>query len=258
MRLETFLVKEGRSQVISEEGFKDMLTKKCKKAWSAYQKSSTIYRGISEMSDAYAFVDPKGSGERKSRWADGNYYTILLDNLPSWKRYPKRKNSVVCTTGHGNAQSRGGGRGTYIVFPFDGADIAICPNEDIWISFSNIQLNSWNGGDLNMINHWMNRLNLKDNNSLIGELKKITNKNFSEEDLLNTAPKILKRHVKNWLEEDDEYSLWDWFDVSLDPKNNGFRIEKVGTPILDKNVEVWTDSKCLLLNTNASKVLNEI
>jgi hypothetical protein len=92
--------------------------------------SVMIYKGIHSLLDDFSF-SKKNSFVRKSR-NTYNYYTTLIDNLDSWKNYPKRSRSLVCTHSDSTAFEYGN---VYVIVPKVGTAIGICPQSDIWYSF---------------------------------------------------------------------------------------------------------------------------
>jgi len=70
----------------------------------------------------------KNIKERRSAYAD-NYYTLLINNLPSWKEYPKRQ--IICT----DVPFRYRANNVYRIIPKNGAKIGICPSDDIQADF---------------------------------------------------------------------------------------------------------------------------
>jgi hypothetical protein len=95
-------------------------------------KKKNIYRGISGAPDIFIY-DPK-TRTRKSLKIP-NYYTLLIDNSPYWKKYPKRSKSVICTT-DSDSSSYFGAR--YIVIPLEDKKWGVCPKHDIWACFSGL------------------------------------------------------------------------------------------------------------------------
>jgi len=85
-----------------------------------------IHRGMHYEGDFY-MIDPTKS-LRISR-NTSNFYTLLIDNLPSWSKYPKRSKSIICTTEYRLSQDYGH---SYTVLPFKDAKIGICPAGDLW------------------------------------------------------------------------------------------------------------------------------
>lgn len=107
------------------------IKKKCGQALSSFINGSRLYKGIRiNFPRNVLFTDPKNTTRRSQNTT--NYYTLLLDNLPSWKNYPKRSQSLICSTSSSYALSYGD---VYLVLPTDGANIAVCPADDIWKAF---------------------------------------------------------------------------------------------------------------------------
>jgi hypothetical protein len=123
-RLTNYLT-EQRSKEVSVEFVTDWIKK------NPAGIKSVIYRGV-ESESVMLFVQPS-KHERQSAHTELNYYTLLFDNLPSWKSYPKRSKSLVCTTDDGAADNYGR---VYRVFFKTGSKIGICPERDLWECFS--------------------------------------------------------------------------------------------------------------------------
>lgn len=86
-----------------------------------------IYRGVGSSYDQYRVVDSNKGKPRQSA-NTLNYMTWLMDNLPSWKAYPKRSRGIICST----SLSYAGGYGQiYQIIPYDNAQIAVCPTIDV-------------------------------------------------------------------------------------------------------------------------------
>ena len=65
-----------------------------------------------------------------------NYYTVLFsDILPSWKKFPRRDESWICTTSFNEAVGYGK---VYGVFPLGDPLLGICPKQDMWIKHTRI------------------------------------------------------------------------------------------------------------------------
>ena len=95
-----------------------------------------IYRGTKRKylnkEDFAVEVTP---GIRISKDGVPNLYTILLSEiLDSWKKFPKRNRSHICSLDGDNASSYGDY--LYYVLPKNGTKIGVCPYGDIWDSFN--------------------------------------------------------------------------------------------------------------------------
>ena len=72
-----------------------------------------------------------------------NYITLLIDYiLPSWKNYPKRSKSLVCSSS--KSISWGYGNKAYVVFPYNNAKIGVCSEVDLWESFIDLNVLEFN------------------------------------------------------------------------------------------------------------------
>ena len=115
----------------------EMLNKHCKDAIWMLQKNKPFYRGEKGMAKGLAAagfltVDPSKT-ERASQ-NTFNYYTVLLDNNPLMKGFPKRSRSFIGSTDRWNASSysssSSGGR--FAMIPFDGTKIGAVNDDDMW------------------------------------------------------------------------------------------------------------------------------
>jgi hypothetical protein len=138
MRLQAFLIHEGRTVPIEPEAAIPVIKKKCMIHIRKLRAMSRphLYRGIMNFQGSWGVVDPKSSSERKSAHTS-NHTTLLMDNLPSWKAYPKRSQSIVCSTYQENAGSYGK---LYHVYPSDQCKFGVVPDVDVWQGFD-ISLN---------------------------------------------------------------------------------------------------------------------
>ena len=71
------------------------IKKECKSAWKSFQKGKYLYRGASgSTTGAVYYTGRSGRVSANSL----NYYTLLIDNDPRWKPYPKRSESFIFST----------------------------------------------------------------------------------------------------------------------------------------------------------------
>ena len=247
-RLEQYILNETirtqkynklRSEIISENEASDILHNSCKTALNDYKKGNILYRGVNGY-DAYKLTDPSKGSKRLSAYAKGNFYTMFIENHKMWKGYPQR--DVICTTD----KDEGGRRsndGPFIVFPYDGFKLGICPERDIWLSFKKTI------GDIKVVKFNKTLASIydaykipipKDWNTMVKTLKSFTIKKLQERDI------VRNKHYNNFKNVILSFdNIYDFGTKVLDPNTNGF---KISTRIPnDKNKEVWTDSKCLLV-----------
>lgn len=248
MRLSNYLLEEedtGRSKNISKEKALRLVYDNCSKALGQYLKNeSFIYRDFDYESQRYLYVEPS-KHTRISR-NTYNYYTLIMDNSPLWKEYPKRSKSIICGTTGVSSQ--------YTVFPFDGSKIGVCPSFDLWDSFDSTLID-----DLETFTESLSSifkiydLGVKDNN--IQEFKEALKVIDKEKD------KSLKDDVFDYFGEDDFYTrdllnaykdskkpFWDFLELLFNPKKNGFRLKKIGDKLPDER-EVWTDGNSVLVQS---------
>jgi hypothetical protein len=264
-RLNDYLT-ETRSISVTEKDARDFIHKSCSQAL----KGTPIYRGHRLYKDDYFTINPKSFSERESPYADFNYYNLLLSNLPSWSKYPKRNKSVICTTESDAALRRGNGNG-YIVLPINGSKIGVCSAADIWDSFENL-----NTANMNRFNKTLQRLFdiLKENDygtlpvNLDTDYSSFTN--FCEivdiakgdtyafddilADILYEDDDLDEDDVK-WLMEfkNSKLKFLSYIDSILSPHKNGFKLITAGSEFaeLTEYLEVWTDSKCILVKVTS-------
>jgi len=234
MRLQTYILNEGRSKSITEEEAIDLLTTKCKKSLKIFQKQSGyIFRGVDNNND-FLYINPNNFEDRKSRNTSNEYTEMFNYILPSWKRYPKR--SIICSTDYTYSRSFGYGN-TFCVFPYDGANIAVCSHTDIWNSF----VVNGIGVGLNDLNKKMRFLYMsKDFGTW---LRSYTWDEYSESD--DEYVKLPYKIEEYWSENTDK-TFFEVLDFMLDPKRNGFEIVKSGDR-LPKNREVWFHKEAILI-----------
>ena len=272
MRLQAYLIHEGRTKKLDAKTAIPWMKKQCKihikKLLS--QTRPVIYRGIGGFNGKYGIVDPSTSDERRSA-NTSNHTTLLMDNLPKWKKYPKRSQSLICSTDHLNASSYGE---LYYVYPTDKCDIGIVPTTDVWDAFQTM----W-GQDIPTFNRKMKSHNIPDdswakmkselikfyeivvpsqfNDQKNAEIKKIPGNEWNKNDsavLINGLAGILSsggggvrnnRMIYDYLynslgvinDGKKPLSVIDWFDMYMNPQKNGFKLNKLSSK--DKRNEVW-------------------
>jgi hypothetical protein len=256
------LLNESRSIRIDEEEAEEYLLKHCEKTLNNGFK---IYRGNIYIDDMYYKLNPSGKDfvDRTSPFARLNIYNLLLSNLPSWKAYPKRNRSVICTTDIENAYQRGDNFYYRVVFK-DNTKVGICPAYDIWDSFKEIQPNL---NELNSI--VVNMLYELDIISSIDDIKNVTfnqlKKFLSEVDVIknevkklddyhdnrygyvffNTSKKIIKEYFKS------DLTFKDYLNILLAPTPNNFKMVLSQSSQSFKDREVWSDGECILLSNES-------
>lgn len=105
-----------------------------------FENASPIWRGERHLasilgSDGVAVIDTTKS--KRSSQNTGNWYTVILDNHPAYAEYPKRSQSLICTTRHSVAKTYGVSK-VMAIIPFDTAKIGWVNARDIWDKSVNI------------------------------------------------------------------------------------------------------------------------
>ena len=109
----------------------ELLHDNCSHAMSIFSHDTAIFRGdrMNDSAGKMCSIISTAGSKRKSVGPHGNYYTEILDNIPSMKDFPKRSSSLICTTDPKYAEEFGELR---VIVPFDNAEIGILPDDDIW------------------------------------------------------------------------------------------------------------------------------
>jgi hypothetical protein len=259
MRLKQFILQEDRSKIIKENEAIEIIKKNCKQALNKYKKKIIIYRGI-ERDDDFLSVDPKSGKPRKSANTK-NYYTLINDNSPYWKEYPKRSQSIICSTTDDTTMNYGY---TYIVFPYDNAKIGVCYQSDYWDSFPHLfkLTNQYYG--MGLFNRHLDLLFEQVDIPLSDKSYSSLQHSFglfdltfdhdteSIDSLINDDGYIfLKGYDKVW-------DLMKHLNNLLAPKPNKFGLYKISNLSKYEDREVWTDSKSILIQLNKEEILSKL
>jgi hypothetical protein len=255
MRLKAFILQENRSKELTEREAGELLNKHCHESIRSYEKGNRIYRGVNVLrNDEYRFIDPK-KFKRKSKNTT-NHYTELMDHLPSWRQYPKRSQSIICSTSYEYA--RGFGTNLYAVFPYDGAKIGVCPSQDLWTSFRVIVNYSgyydMDGFNKNLRIIMKDFLGIKKLPSDFNQMKKV----FAEFDKMMKDDTVREQLFmeQSLFRDFYEGNMLEFLNIIMDPDNNGFYLAKSGD-LLPPHREVWTDSKSILVAADVGSFVDQ-
>lgn len=111
----------------------------CKDAIWMLEKNRPLWRGISDIKEPgissikdFALVDTSLTTRKSNNTT--NYYTVILDNNPLNKDFPKRSKSFVGTTSleHAEGYSARGTDSTFAMIPTGRAKIGIVNHADMW------------------------------------------------------------------------------------------------------------------------------
>jgi len=247
----------SRAKGISEDQARQLLKTHCKDSVQDYIQGNYLGRGTKDTTD-FTYVDPT-QHVRKSAYVGSNYYNLILSNHKSWSKYPRRDQSLVCHVG----QSQSNYGTPYIVLPFDGSRIGICPAQDIWLSF---------------MKTWKQTLDLVSNDLGI-TLKEFTGRNVivaswpELESAITETADILQARFTNGVYDDESgeyikgyqderlvglmrgfhsvaHGRFDqWLYKLFSPAANKFKLTKAGNlPSSASRPEAWTDGKSVLIS----------
>jgi hypothetical protein len=245
---------EERSQHITRSAAIDLIKKNCSIIYKKYKDGMPkLWRGVRHSQSNYLFVDGASSQNlRRSAHAYYNYYTLLFDNLPSWKDYPKRSKSIICSNSQFTANTYGE---IYLVFPYNNVKIGEASSDDIWVSFKdlgnldcifNISLHrilSANKGGARFDKNWSQLESaLK---SLKDKLKQIKIK-----DLYPSPSRELFYKAKSG-------DILEYLDEILNPQKNGFRLittnDNFRNEIHGAEREYWLEGPAILISVDHTR-----
>jgi hypothetical protein len=110
-------------------------------AIAQYKQGNTIWRGVPSKTPIM-LIDP--SKVERSAANTANYMNILQSMLPSWKGYPPRNRSFICSEHRGYAANflSFKAQQPHVVLPFGNPVIGIVPRADWWQSVNVTGINS--------------------------------------------------------------------------------------------------------------------
>lgn len=234
-----------------------------------------IYRGIDGNTTSMRYHDKDGERQkllsidpskhkRYSRNTD-TIYIAMMDESDYWSQYPKRSNSIICSTDFDRASSYGQ---VYRVIPLkEHSKFALCPKYDVFVSFE----------------HLFNKLKslgfkFRESMPAIPELNDLVismgGMHDDEEANRDNIAVSLDLFKSSWLDDGEDYheENWQYADMIKDfiknykeniiqigdiyeeierhmnPKDNGFKlIEYNRSTKLPTDNEIYTDCECLLV-----------
>ena len=249
-RLYPFL-SESFGTKLSVEQTKELIKTKCANNYNIMKKAKKwIYRGDDTLNNPFILADSR-KAERESA-NTSNHYTLLLSKyLDSWKSYPPRNKSFICSTASYTAEDYGK---CYHIIPFDNTQVAICPNFDLWESFAwglkQINADTNNKG-VKFYNSTETRKiqNLSDFNSFLNDTLNI--------DIHNLAQKLFYKLFEFKSVFPSKYrhkTLIEYLNMHLDPVKNKFELTpNISNVISKKNREVWFSGECILIERDSDE-----
>jgi len=244
-----------RSKEIGYNQFKKLVETNCKK--SIGSNKGELWRET-KFGGEFMLSDPS-VGVRLSR-TYSNYITLLMDNLPMWKGWPKRSKSLICATSEGQAFGWGTGNKPtrYIVIPYDSCKIGICRTSDIVTSFSEL------GSIITLvesIDDIFKKYDIKVDDTSWDSTRKGLERLAREykvrmHSTFKGRPATIWHIIEKWNIE--KGSFIDFLDKLLAPRKNGFKLYRAGSlpkTAIYEGVEAWVgEGKCLLVSNKAADI----
>jgi hypothetical protein len=245
-KLKRILLASGegwKGGLITIDDLKEYINNDFSEAYKQFLNDNIIYRGDKNNFDIQYIIP----GNRQSQ-NTLNYYTELFSNiLESWKDFPKRNHSIICTNDYNKSTDYGGY--SYIVFPKNGTKLGICPADDIWYSFNKffekISDSYFYLDDFNKVIYTiLNAYDFDNIEEFIYNFKDITKETFIK-DLFSTEEDInlynlFYRHKNN---------LYKFLNTIFDPYVNDFGLIDIDDLIdVPDSREIWFDGDCIFIN----------
>lgn len=111
---------------ITNKEAEEIIKTKCKRNSA---EGPILFRGNKAIYDDYYLFTGK---ELRASANTQNYYTVLLNHLTSWSKFPKRDHSLICTTSETTAEDFGSGN-VFEIIPFDSSGpFGNAGSKDFW------------------------------------------------------------------------------------------------------------------------------
>ena len=223
----------------------------------ANQSEYRVFRGASATGSAIGHItNPKVEGRTSAHTS--NEYTLLMSNDPLWSAFPKRSESIICTTSTGGASSYGI---VYAVIPPDSFKFGVVPAADLWDGFDTIDRIAGSYG-MDTFNRQLRNIIftiysdegpsiVKTYQGLRTALESITYKTIASVNFDSNSNKLYS-YIESKLNSNRNSNAYDIImQELLNPSKNGFwtltshsEFSKLPTG----SSELWTDSTCVLIN----------
>lgn len=263
--IKLFKIFETRTAGLSEDEFIKLLNENCK---DFINNPVLLQRSKINNDGDFSFIDPTISIRKPFiDMNDGVYSehnTLLMDNLPSWRFFPKRSQSIIGVTNEDGRTLFGKYR--YLIIPYDDAKFGIAPSIDLWscntyttpskidkISFDNRLSKTLSNNNL------PHTISDDSFTKMMSDMEILYNKWLEDGKnwvwIRGNSIEAIFKYIKS-----KNISVLQGFDEVLSPeKFEGTHLDKLtGYHVVDYkklseitigdncNYEFWTDSKCLL------------
>ena len=222
-----------------------LIKKSCSNSIQLIQNDHLIYRGWKyEDIPPYCLIDPTKT-TRKSE-GTSNYYTLIFDNHPEMKEYPKRSKSLICTTDLWTAKKYSVKQRCTMVIPFDTTKIGIVNKSDIWdvnCKLFNCKLS------LEHLNIVFKKSGITDNNWDTFKHQ------LQDDEFKNKFLDILNDYQHSI---GNNSSLYDNVIEAYSPKNTGFTSCYTANYNVSGDSEAWIGGKCILIHLRDIEHLDDV
>lgn len=217
-------------------------------ALQAFNQGRRIYRGIHNYSQNFFYQPQLDPGTRRSANV-ANWYTLIMDNVPEWKDFPRRSASLICTTDPIQSSDYGV---TFTVLPFYNPTIGICPREDLWFSFPRLK-----------------KVAMESLEELIDALETLANTYLDKPLSQDSWPDFNRglRELSQKIQQEYQSSRWNSANALqglvtpqldmlavlreiLDPRAAGFQTAKLSEWQPQPDREIWFSAPAFFLNSN--------
>ena len=156
--LEAAVKDEPKYEVKGAEEAMVIIATHCKDAHWMMEENKPLWRGTKNLSDEIAkagWVTVDTSATERQSQNTSNFYTMILDNNPAMKGFPKRSRSFIGSTDKDTASSFArewdevDGTKTFAMIPYDGTKIGVCPLGDMWNIAVNLFYRTHDIADMN-------------------------------------------------------------------------------------------------------------
>lgn len=117
-----------RTVPIDSATFLDLYKKNCKLYNPDTMKMFRGNHALDRERTEYAFCDPTKAAPRPSRNTQ-SFTMWLMENMDEWQKYPRRSQSLICSTTSDYAGSYGR---PFMVIPYDTAKVGVCAAMDFF------------------------------------------------------------------------------------------------------------------------------
>ena len=252
-----FKLFESRTAEITDEEFVRLVKENCQ---DFLANPKYLQRMKGDFNGEYSYIDPKQHVRKPLMDTEGagvvsTHHTLLMENLPSWKAFPKRSESIIGSLKFNEDQAFG--QRCYLVIPYDGANFGLAPASDLWGSYCEV-------GDMKyeFDNVFTERLTDLDVSEKSYEAMMKDLQHYYEDYLIRERNKEYKRslsYIDNIFmnfSSDGIGSVEEGFDKYFAPQKfssrvgagaKEFKSVEYNGLVSDDKREFWTDSRCFLV-----------